>query len=444
MCDLADDCGDGSDEEGCSNHWKCEEFRDNSSDRKYLRLDSVCDGRFDCRDLSDECNKGCDKRINDSLELRGFAWVVGVSASLINLLVLGRTVKDIALVKTQVALLNYTFILLIALGDLMIGAYLLSIATADQDQGDAYCKTRLEWLISYKCTILGIVSTTGSQISLFAMTCLSLYRAKYVSRQLPHPEILNRESKVSAVVLAVVVIMVSAGIAVIPILPSLEDYFINGLYYATSPLLIGAPDKQDHLRAIEKHYGRFLTKQDVSWEVIRLMVKDMFTKDHNSIGVIGERLGFYGNSGVCLFKYFVTPDDPQRVYSLSVLSVNFLCFIAITTSYLYINFIATSVQTNNRTAALQRKVAVIILTDFLCWVPFIIFSLLHYSEVINATKYYNLCSIVILPVNSVINPLLYDDLLQGAVLGVYKRLRACVRVVEHREDTGGVTMETAN
>ena len=64
---------------------------------------------------------------------------------------------------------------------------------------------------------------------------------------------------------------------------------------------------------------------------------------------------------------------------------------------------------SRRARTLQRKIAVIISTDFLCWVPFIIICILHFSETVDATRYYGLFSIVVLPINSLFNPLIYDN-----------------------------------
>ncbi|KAL5254630.1 hypothetical protein ACHWQZ_G014167 [Mnemiopsis leidyi] len=53
VCNLADDCGDRSDEESCINNFKCE------STNGYQELISItgkCDGNVDCSDFSDECN----------------------------------------------------------------------------------------------------------------------------------------------------------------------------------------------------------------------------------------------------------------------------------------------------------------------------------------------------------------------------------------------------
>ena len=133
-------------------------------------------------------------------------------------------------------------------------------------------------------------------------------------------------------------------------------------------------------------------------------------------GIPNSTIHFYGNDGVCIFKYLVTRDDPQWVFSTSILLVNFLCFIFILVSYGYINFktrqssrnVGAAVGRRGTNRALQAKISAIILTDFFCWVPLSIVSFLHLAEAINASSWYPFFSILIIPINSVINPLLYD------------------------------------
>ena len=63
----------------------------------------------------------------------------------------------------------------------------------------------------------------------------------------------------------------------------------------------------------------------------------------------------------------------------------------------------------NREKKSQRSIAMVISTDFVCWVPFIIVCGLHSLELINATPTYSIFSLLVLPINAVINPLLYSD-----------------------------------
>ena len=67
--------------------------------------------------------------------------------------------------------------------------------------------------------------------------------------------------------------------------------------------------------------------------------------------------------------------------------------------------------TSKRNRKLQQKVSIIIATDFFCWVPFVILCWLHFTGTVNGAPYYPLFSVVILPINSVINPLLYSNVI---------------------------------
>jgi hypothetical protein len=79
-----------------------------------------------------------------------------------------------------------------------------------------------------------------------------------------------------------------------------------------------------------------------------------------------------------------------------------------------------------RNRRLQLKVSAIVFTDFLCWIPFTIVCFLHFGEFIDATLWYPIFSNIILPINSVINPLLYDPLLGATLIHPIKVLYSIV------------------
>ena len=149
-------------------------------------------------------------------------------------------------------------------------------------------------------------------------------------------------------------------------------------------------------------------------------------------GIEGAPVHFYGNSGVCVFKYLVTQQDPQKWFTVSVLLVNLVCFIIISLSYVIIN--AKTTQSSRglagsknkilteRNRKVQLKITAIIFTDFLCWVPFTLICFLHFGKIIDATLWYPVFSSIILPINSVINPLLYDALLVAICLRPFKAI----------------------
>jgi hypothetical protein len=142
---------------------------------------------------------------------------------------------------------------------------------------------------------------------------------------------------------------------------------------------------------------------------------------------------------------------------MCLLIVNFACFIIISFSYIAIHF-KTSLSSRNlagsenralvkRNRKLQLKVSAIILTDFLCWIPFNIVCFLHFGEVIDATMWYPVFSSIILPINSVINPLLYDTLLGATLIRPfqtsYRRASTVITTISGRYRCNAIDVPTA-
>ena len=413
VCNLADDCGDGSDEDLCVNQFRC-----NASNER-LTLEKQCNGIVNCVDFSDECGEDCvstQKRIISSSYLRNAAWVIGIGSTVINILVLIKSGMKLGrMQEISVVFRDNFLIMLIAFGDLLVGVYLLLIAIADFLKGEGYCKDQFNWRGGLECFYLGIISSIGSQISLFTMTVLSLYRIHRI-RHLFSSSMLSRKRQIFTALVCLLILAISVLISVIPVMVQMEDFFINGLSYERMTLFVGMINKPVHTDVIKQYQGQMRIQYKdglptMSWKTIRRFISDMFSKDHG--GVEGKGTGFYGNSGVCLFKYFVTDDDPQRIYSLSILFLNFFCFIVITISYILVLIVSRSNSNTRHVAqmntALQRKISLIIISDACCWIPFIVIGLLHFGRQIDASSLYDVCSIVVLPVNSLINPIIYHS-----------------------------------
>ena len=103
----------------------------------------------------------------------------------------------------------------------------------------------------------------------------------------------------------------------------------------------------------------------------------------------------------------------------------FSCFVMIALSYGTIVTKArksketTKSHTNNSIKKLlikhQRITFRIIITDFVCWLPFIMICCCHYLDLLDATAWYSLFSILVLPINSIVNPLIYDTSLRRLI-----------------------------
>ncbi len=92
---------------------------------------------------------------------------------------------------------------------------------------------------------------------------------------------------------------------------------------------------------------------------------------------------------------------------------------------------------------MEAKITAIVLTDFICWIPLTVVCFLHFGEVIDATPWYPIFSTILLPLNSVINPILYNSKIERILLYPARcMINAAPRVIGSLRTTISVSLQT--
>ena len=463
VCDLVDDCGDMSDEINCRNHMICEDTLD-STKHQFISLSQKCDGIYDCFDLSDECNNECGREILGNWVIKITGWFMGILALVFNFFTVINGVMGLKGCETEQMMTSMVLMSLVGFGDFLIGLYLVTLSVYDSFIfGKEFCRHQAEWLTGTACLVLGVISTLGSQLSLFTMTVLSIIRMYGLTcKPMRVPGPISKKAILRVASIGMIIITAALAIAITPLVPALDDLFVQGMYYDKSyRVFIGFPNKEKHVKILQEYYeydsSEYATNisTKMSWTEIGEKVDGMFSQDNGNL--TRSPVHFYGNDGVCLFKYFVRADDARRsrlsLDGLSdgdtagiqgdpvvwtMLAVNFLCFVIISCCYIVI-----TVQTRRSSQrsgqrdnperlkeerAIQNKIILIIATDFLCWVPLIIISALHIINHIDATDWYVTFVMIVLPLNSIINPIVYDKTLVQLVVRTIRKLKYISRL----------------
>ena len=136
---------------------------------------------------------------------------------------------------------------------------------------------------------------------------------------------------------------------------------------------------------------------------------------NTSIDVI-KSFGFYGSSAVCLPDFY--PENYMTSkYVFALMSLNLILIIFISFGYALIFhktwFSESDKLSQNRSKyenTMLYRVSLIVATDIACWLPIIMFSFAKFFGYQTPDIVHSLTSIVLLPINSLLNPIIYSKL----------------------------------
>ena len=276
-------------------------------------------------------------------------WILGILALLGNLLVIIWRALDKEENRVQSFLLTN-----LAVADLLMGVYLLTIAIMDLRWQGEYFKHDIEWRSGIGCRIAGVLSMLSSEVSVLILTIITLDRLICIV----FPFKFKRLTYRAAVFACTGVWTFGVVVSVIP---------ITGITY---------------------FYG------------------------DESAG----NFGFYSRSAVCLPLQLSEGKPAGWEYCVAFfIGLNFISFTFILVAYITmfwtVKRVSRSVRSTklNKESALAKRLVFIVMTDFCCWMPIIIISILSLSGHFNDPNKiaYVWIAVFVLPLNSSLNPILY-------------------------------------
>ncbi|XP_041461945.1 uncharacterized protein LOC121413255 isoform X2 [Lytechinus variegatus] len=277
--------------------------------------------------------------------LRVAIWLLGLSALVGNAFVMSWRWRTRHKEPTKRV---QTFLILnLAFSDLLMGLYMIIIGSADMYYREEYMIHKEKWQSSPMCQLAGFLSVLSSEASVFLVTLISMDRFLGVVFPFSRFRFHTKSVRINVLIAWLIAFILS---------------------------------------------------------LLPITLRSAF----------GNR--FYGRSSVCLALPLTADRPPGWGYSVALfIGFNFMSFFIIFCCYT-VMFVAIRRASQQCTRQRERteeikmatKMAVIVGTDFCCWMPIIIMALLSLSGAVDIPQeMYAWVAVFILPVNSAANPYLY-------------------------------------
>ncbi|XP_041475033.1 G-protein coupled receptor GRL101-like isoform X1 [Lytechinus variegatus] len=305
-------------------------------------------------------------------------WLLGASAFFGNAFVLVmrlRAQRDLKRARKTVKIQSLLIINL-ATADLLTGLYMLVLAAADTAFGSEYFVYAAEWREGLPCKIIGILALLSGEASVLILALISIDRLLVVVFPFGPVHLSVRSVKIWAAVIWI--FSTIAGILP-PIITSVLSEDAVGYFYIYSDVCLGLP-------------------------LIRSTDVDLVVEEYD-----------YETGNVDYTLNYIA-DGKYAYYAILVfIGLNLLCFLIILFSYVAIFVYARRTarrakRTPEREQELRlaARMALIVGTDFCCWMPIIILGILTQTGAVSvSTQMYAWCVVFIIPINSAVNPFLY-------------------------------------
>lgn len=417
-CDLVIDCAfDQLDEIGCPNssHFYC-----SGGKPLFIERSKVRDGKIDCEDRSDECppeefwvnNPFSDyKELFKNILMRVCVWFTAIFSVVANLNVIVFSTRKLKQIrqKNSVGFCNRLLILNLALADLVMGISLLILASKSVQMSGEYCIYDLLWRTSSLCNLVGTLTIISTQASINILLILTTLRLYVTLRPMTSAHVIRHRL---CNMMATLSWIVSIFFAVYPLL---RNHFKQAILINSSPFFTSTQITSQELNSYVSRSEWLANK------TLDLVIQENTPVDIRSVVQIGF-FGYYSNSSVCFPNLYTQPGSPHFAYSLFIVVFNFCAIIFIAAAYITIYRSSSLIVANPRHSkstddgqqderkTLRRRITVVIATNTMCLLPICLMAFVSFSGKILPSEAYSLSSVLLLPVNSLVNPIVYSTM----------------------------------
>ena len=464
LCDGVVDCKNQADEMRCpiSERFYC----DPNVTAEWVHEDKVCDNEKDCGNGADECGT-CPFEVLSTSKFLIHSKIVLAVTSLMGILIIVANVTEgykcwFMPCATKSKAVDRLLLLQVFLYDTLMGVYMLCIVFAAaylEFKGD-YCMLEREWRASPYCSALGVIFSFSSHGSLLAIALISITRFLVCHS-------LVADIKTRAVfVCSMLANSLNLIHSILPLLPvaEIQDAFRTGLFLANltnNPFFSSNPVNVSRL--INVYQGMIHKKKT---GVLKMISELKNVTSKKGIFNVSE-IGYYGNTGLCIQNIFKDQEYQGFYETYKILYCVVLLALLIVVSYAYVKIAlqqrrlskalnqvvglvvinpADSVngagsavagqgmssvdfakesgssdpvnKRDDKMTELTVKVALMIGSQLACWIPFILTVIYFQYLTTNAVSpmVFEIFALVVIPINSFLNPVFYSELYKKAKL----------------------------
>ena len=178
----------------------------------------------------------CEDLMHNQL-LRILMWIFGLSALLGNgFVIMWRLIhhKRKEQRKSKSSKVQSILVFNLALGDGLMGVYMMIIASADVYYRGVYIVYAEEWQKSIACKLAGLLSVLSSQTSVFFMTVISIDRFLSIIFPFSQANLSPKTAKLAAVIIWFVTVLLS-------LMPLWIQQYFGHEYYGRSSVCLALP-----------------------------------------------------------------------------------------------------------------------------------------------------------------------------------------------------------